>query len=438
MRGLQTMSRGQRMLMLSLNTSLKATQNNFSRQNSNLLRQSPKTPNGFSVTRVADRKQNVDRQLMLNQNATVSASKVGPSPLTNAEDSSHVVIPDNSHSFPSSGGEQNRVQVSVDRKKRARSKIDQSVRGKQKHPMLSSCGCTRKCAEKISESRRTQVHDEFWSLPYDSRRTWMFSHIKRNDPKKRITNTKGAYSRNCSRLYFIPQENGDICQVCKDFFLRTLGFRSDKVVTVLLKKNVVSQLAPTADQRGRHKPLNKLSDETMKIIKDHIESFHPSISHYRREHAPLRRYLPPELTIREMFNDFVAKHQPTAISYETYRKTVSSLNISFVKLRQEECEACLLYEKHQHDDGQTRECSLCDEWKKHVESARISRQFYQDDAIRDFDPTVAVMSVHMQKVIMLPRIPGVKTCMFTRRLVAFHETFAPLGNKKKLPVISAL
>jgi len=155
----------------------------------------------------------------------------------------------------------------------------------------------------------------------------MFSHIKRNDPKRRRTNTKGAYSRNCSCLYFIPQENGDICQVCKDFFLRTLGFRSDKVVTVLLK-NVVSQLAPTADQRGRHKPLNKLSDETMKIIKDHIESFHPSISHYRREHAPLRRYLPPELTIRETFNDFVAKHQPTTISYETYCKSVSSQNIS--------------------------------------------------------------------------------------------------------------
>jgi len=43
---------------------------------------------------------------------------------------------------------------------------------------------------------------------------------------------------------------------------------------------------------------------------------------------------------------------------------------------------------------------------------------------------------------MLPRLPGVKTCIFTRRLVAFHETFAPLGtasnSETKRPVISTL
>ena len=34
----------------------------------------------------------------------------------------------------------------------------------------------------------------------------------------------------------------------------------------------------------------------------------------------------------------------------------------------------------------------------------------------------------MQKVIMLPRMPGAKTAVFTKRLVTFHETFAPLGK----------
>ena len=31
---------------------------------------------------------------------------------------------------------------------------------------------------------------------------------------------------------------------------------------------------------------------------------------------------------------------------------------------------------------------------------------------------------------MLPHLPGVKTSVFTRRLVRFHETFAPLGGKR--------
>ena len=37
----------------------------------------------------------------------------------------------------------------------------------------------------------------------------------------------------------------------------------------------------------------------------------------------------------------------------------------------------------------------------------------------------------MQKVTMLRRVPGVKTAVFTKRLVTFHETFAPLGKFSK-------
>ena len=51
---------------------------------------------------------------------------------------------------------------------------------------------------------------------------------------------------------------------------------------------------------------------------------------------------------------------------------------------------------------------------------------------QDFDgqhgEEVAVFSVDMQKV-MMPLLPGVITCVFTRRLAVFHETFAPLGGR---------
>ena len=31
---------------------------------------------------------------------------------------------------------------------------------------------------------------------------------------------------------------------------------------------------------------------------------------------------------------------------------------------------------------------------------------------------------------MLPRLPGMKKAIFTRRIILFHETFAPLGGTK--------
>ena len=42
-------------------------------------------------------------------------------------------------------------------------------------------------------------------------------------------------------------------------------------------------------------------------------------------------------------------------------------------------------------------------------------------------------SVDLQKVIMLPKLPGVKTVVFTKRIIAYNLTFAPLGDKKRLP-----
>ena len=34
----------------------------------------------------------------------------------------------------------------------------------------------------------------------------------------------------------------------------------------------------------------------------------------------------------------------------------------------------------------------------------------------------------MQTDVMIPRMPGYKIALFTKRMVAFHETFAPIGK----------
>ena len=44
----------------------------------------------------------------------------------------------------------------------------------------------------------------------------------------------------------------------------------------------------------------------------------------------------------------------------------------------------------------------------------------------------------MQKVIMLPRLAGLKQAIFCKRLISFNETFAPVGGKAKGKVSSRL
>ena len=57
-------------------------------------------------------------------------------------------------------------------------------------------------------------------------------------------------------------------------------------------------------------------------------------------------YLPSELTIVEMYRDFVQECEEEnmkAYSYSVYQKKVKSFNISFAKLGEEQCEDC-----HEH------------------------------------------------------------------------------------------
>ncbi|CAM4572758.1 unnamed protein product [Leuciscus chuanchicus] len=153
-------------------------------------------------------------------------------------------------------------------------------------------------------------------------------------------------------------------------------------------------------------------------------------SHYRREHAPFRRYLPSDVTVKLMFADFIEKGN--RCSYETYRKTVKSKNISFTKLGEEECECCLLQDQHVRCDHQgeaAENCPQCERWHKHQTEAAETRLHYRSDADKDWPENTSVRSVDLQKVIMLPRMPGVKSAVFTRRISTYHETFASVGKK---------
>ena len=150
-------------------------------------------------------------------------------------------------------------------------------------------------------------------------------------------------------IYSIP--------VCKDFFLSTLGYKSDKDITYIYSNTSPSKFAPSKDKRGKHDPLHKISVIVKSKIQLHIESFNPAVTHYRRAHAPLRRYLPPELTIRLMFSDFKETNPEVQCSERTYSRFIQQMNISFSKLGEEECEECREFSLHSHNEEHTVEAN---------------------------------------------------------------------------------
>lgn len=198
-----------------------------------------------------------------------------------------------------------------------------------------------------------------------------------------------------------------------------------------------TQLSPKTDGRKGKIPHNKI-DRT--LIVQHIKTFKPSTSHYRREHAPNRLYLPSDLTIRKMHSDFKIKNPNFACSYELYREEVDKMNISFVKLGHEECEVCEHFKMHPHTAEELDDnCEGCQFWKKHNDRATVSRELYKEDKERSGQlKDEIIYSMDMQKVIMLPRLDMFKSVVFAKRLSVYNETFAPVGSSKKSKIVPVL
>lgn len=164
------------------------------------------------------------------------------------------------------------------------------------------------------------------------------------------------------------------------------------------------------------------------------------MSHYRREHAAERRYLPSDVTIKAMHDDFVSKHN-IVCSYQVYRQMVQDVKISFVKLGHEECEKCEEFNLHnpQHKhDSLSDSCTVCQNWFKHMSRAQEAQHQYRQDAEADDFNQRIVFSADLQKVVMLPRLDMFKTALFTRRIIAFNESFVPVANKHDLKPLAVV
>ena len=247
--------------------------------------------------------------------------------------------------------------------------------------------------------------------------------------RRRAPKGSGGCRKNKTLNWSLPGETR-VISVCKSFFLTTLGFCQTNADAVFAAVDQ-GDICPEADRRGDGSATNRLN---VGLIKEHIWKFHPIKHHYRYEHAPNRFYLPQDLTVAQMHHDYLLQQDAQKCSFETYRKVVRSMNISFTRLAGEECSRCSVQLQHtaeahgkvedeprHHEDG----CDLCDAHTRHLDHAKEAREAYRADADKVSNPDVTYMSADMMKVYMLPQLL-VKGGLFTQRLTCYNETFSPL------------
>lgn len=134
-----------------------------------------------------------------------------------------------------------------------------------------------------------------------------------------------------------------------------------------------------------------------------------------------------------MHKQFIIKYPELHVSFELYRTVIKDMNISFVRLGHEECEQCALFYNHNSNHNEENldgACDECNSYQVHKLKYTETRAEYKKDADLAVQNSNDVFySVDLQKVIMLPRIDQYKSAIFCPRIIAFNESFVPLGSQ---------
>lgn len=308
-----------------------------------------------------------------------------------------------------------------------RKKEKKGKKRKEYYAVKTGCNekCLKKCSTHFNNEDRENLNEAYWKLTWEQRRLYVQSRIAVAVPKRKYTSEPKRKPRRSFRL---TARDGGSVEVCKHFFLTTLGYNknNDKVLRIDFQTT-----GEEHDKRGKHQK-TPLFDR--KLLTEHVKSFQPEAPHYRREHAPLRRYLPSDINITMMHKDFCEKHLDQKVSYELYRKHLKDMKISFTQLGNEECEDCKAYKLHKQQTSHdvtaqlVAECSTCVEFAKHHERYTKVRQFYAYHKTLPQDEKKIFFSADLEKIIMLPRMDTFKKVIFAQRLVVFNQTFAPVGK----------
>ncbi|CAK1583886.1 unnamed protein product [Parnassius mnemosyne] len=221
------------------------------------------------------------------------------------------------------------------------------------------------------------------------------------------------------------------------------------------KKGTIRKRKKYVESPAQRKQIKKLKDMESKYIlkpgcndgckkKCHTqfteEARQNLIHHFRNMSWKEQQYFIINNTSKEDHKRKTVKENrklPRNISYDFYRKVVKKLNICFTKLGHEECEACEKFFIHnpEYKEKRHRNCQECRDYERHREKYTSAREAYKKDVEKQNNANITsdttYFAADLEKIIMLPRIEEFKIVMFFPRVIAFNESFVPIGDKKK-------
>lgn len=280
--------------------------------------------------------------------------------------------------------------------------------------------CKLKCKERIPASVVNKIFSEYWSLgSYSLRQAFLFKLITIEE-KKRATNLKDPKKNRAKTVTYSIITDFKPQQVCKKCFLKIFN-ETNSFIDTLVRKAGVNTIFK--DGRGKGAKANKLPQEKLDSIKEHIGSFPTYVSHYSRSHSN-KKYLAPGMTVSKMYS-FYTNETEKPVSLTLYRQTFKSLGLKIKQPQLDTCSKCDQFAmalKTQHNE----------EERTHIEQQREVHQqqaemAYETKRLDKLDENKTVLCLDLQKCLPTPSL-RCQQAFYKRSLWVFNLTIRNCSN----------
>ena len=211
------------------------------------------------------------------------------------------------------------------------------------------CSCRKQCMTTLTHDHCQGLFNNFWALSdFNQQNAFLFG-IHAVKPGRRYVDSRDS-RRQFTFLFYVTDSSGQSVRVCKQAFLSIFGLQNSRGrINNIMTQIVSGSGTPRTDNRGKHSSRpNRTASSIVDDMKNHIDSFPKYDSHYSRKDNIVRKYLGAELSIKKMYDLFVARCKESkrpAGSRDSYRRIFCEhFNLSFSAPKTDTCKICCAME----------------------------------------------------------------------------------------------
>lgn len=303
--------------------------------------------------------------------------------------------------------------------------VDSNGKVKQARSMKPVHTCVRlKCQDNISEDIAKTLFQEYWDLQsYDSRLNYVTSRMEVTPVKRKRSRLpeEESHSKSTTNKYYFDVF-GKRMQVCKSTFLGTLGETDGFIRNAASKKNITVSGVPPKDARGRHPPKHKLPASVEDAVRKYILSYPSYISHYKRNDVGDVRFLPSDLSVTKLHEEYCGQEGANKVCFSTFEKIFKTCGRKFKQPSTDTCSKCDEYKVQlQYLTGEERE-EILKIRDVHHERAEVLYQMKRDAKEQaGNDPSKRVLMFDLEQCLETPYLKCGKV-FYLRQLYTFNLT----------------